>query len=339
MCPNLLQHLIAFSVRAREEGLSFGLDEFRQFMLVKRNEQSPGTFLVSTRPGRHVIENISYRDDFWREEFFVFKVDRASVGDFDFSRLQRNWITGIGILYLDNFLLDFFKLFAFSFILESLSCIFSARLGQSSFSDQVRGLLHAFRCGQVQWESFSMDRIRSAFLLPRGEGIAPTIGEVTPTSGWLEASSSEPPQDLALTRSSRRRPRRSSFHASRSILRIGTGTGDSQRSPISLSSGSQGNSASPSRGRAGPPQSDIPDSSRSRLRSRSKRQRVEDVGPAEVDLGGSDAPQAASSSFFASKEREAYAKIAAANVLVCFFFFFFFAWVILSSPLFLSVMI
>ncbi|KAG2269974.1 hypothetical protein Bca52824_064529 [Brassica carinata] len=123
-----------------------------------------------------------------------------------------------------------------------------------------------------------MDRIRSAFLLPRGEGIAPTIGEVTPTSGWLEASSSEPPQDLALTRSSRRRPRRSSFHASRSILRIGTGTGDSQRSPISLSSGSQGNSASPSRGRAGPPQSDIPDSSRSRLRSRSKRQRVEDVG-------------------------------------------------------------
>ncbi|CAN6888988.1 unnamed protein product, partial [Brassica oleracea var. botrytis] len=175
---------------------------------------------VSTRPGRHVIENISYRDDFWREEFFVFKVDRASVGDFDFSRLQRNWITGI------------------------------ARLGQSSFSDQVRGLLHAFRCGQVQWESFSMDRIRSAFLLPRGEGIAPTIGEVTPTSGWLEASSSEPPQDLALTRSSRRRPRRSSFHASRSILRIGT---------------------------------------------------------------GSDAPQAASSSFFASKEREAYAKIAAAN--------------------------
>jgi len=45
-------------VRAREEGLSFGLSEFRQLVLVKRNQQNPGTFLVSPRPGRHVIEDI-----------------------------------------------------------------------------------------------------------------------------------------------------------------------------------------------------------------------------------------------------------------------------------------
>ncbi|KAF3601625.1 hypothetical protein F2Q69_00034949 [Brassica cretica] len=56
--PNFLRYLIAFLVRAREEGLSFGLSEFRQLVLVKRNQQNPGTFLVSPRPGRHVIEDI-----------------------------------------------------------------------------------------------------------------------------------------------------------------------------------------------------------------------------------------------------------------------------------------
>ncbi|KAG2290976.1 hypothetical protein Bca52824_037645 [Brassica carinata] len=82
-------HLIAFLVRAREEGLSFGLGDFRHLVLVKRNKQSPGTFLVSPRPGRHVIEDVPYCDEKWHEQFFVFKVDRASVGNFDFSRLPR----------------------------------------------------------------------------------------------------------------------------------------------------------------------------------------------------------------------------------------------------------
>ncbi|KAF3493032.1 hypothetical protein DY000_02053870 [Brassica cretica] len=82
---NFLRNLIAFSVRAREEGYSFGVDEFRHLVMVKRNTQSPGTFLVSPRPGRHIIKDVPYRDEKWREQFFVFKVDRASVGDFDFS--------------------------------------------------------------------------------------------------------------------------------------------------------------------------------------------------------------------------------------------------------------
>ncbi|KAF3604230.1 hypothetical protein F2Q69_00035796 [Brassica cretica] len=211
MCHNLLRHRVAFSVRARKEGLSFGLDEFRQFMLVKRNEQSPGTFLISPRPGHHVIENTPYRDDFWREEFIVFKVDRASVGDFDFTRLQRNWVTGIA---------------------RSVN-----------------------RVSRIKFEVFYMlsnaVRFNGRFLAWTGFG------------------------------------RRFFFLVVRALLRLSgkllrrTGTDNSQRSPISLSSGSQGNSASPSRGRAGQPQSDIPDSSHSRSRSRSKRQRVEDVGLAE----------------------------------------------------------
>ena len=38
---NFLRLLIAFLVRDREEGLSFGLGEFRHLVLVKRNKQSP----------------------------------------------------------------------------------------------------------------------------------------------------------------------------------------------------------------------------------------------------------------------------------------------------------
>ncbi|KAF3558387.1 hypothetical protein F2Q69_00014129 [Brassica cretica] len=37
--PNFLRYLIAILVRAREVGLSFGLSEFRQLVLVKRNQQ------------------------------------------------------------------------------------------------------------------------------------------------------------------------------------------------------------------------------------------------------------------------------------------------------------
>ncbi|KAF3559126.1 hypothetical protein F2Q69_00013258 [Brassica cretica] len=69
--PKFLWYLIAFLVRAREEGLSFGLSEFRQLVLVKRNQQNPGTFLVSPCPGRPIIEDIPYRDEKWREQFFV----------------------------------------------------------------------------------------------------------------------------------------------------------------------------------------------------------------------------------------------------------------------------
>ena len=99
--PNFLRHLIAFLIRAREEGISFRLGEFRYLFLVKRNMQSPATFLVSPSPGRHVIEDVPYRDEKWCEQFFVFKVDRASMGDFDFSRLPRNRAENIGLFFLD----------------------------------------------------------------------------------------------------------------------------------------------------------------------------------------------------------------------------------------------
>ncbi|KAF3560460.1 hypothetical protein F2Q69_00015812 [Brassica cretica] len=78
LLPNFLRHLVAFLVKAREEGLAFRRSEFRQLVLVKRNKQNPGTFLVSLRPGHHVIEDIPYRHEKWREQFFCFQ-DGSSI--------------------------------------------------------------------------------------------------------------------------------------------------------------------------------------------------------------------------------------------------------------------
>ncbi|KAF3572923.1 hypothetical protein F2Q69_00058654 [Brassica cretica] len=52
-------------------------------------QPKPDTFLMSPRPGCQIIEGILYRDQNWREEFFVFKIDKAYVGSFDFSKLPR----------------------------------------------------------------------------------------------------------------------------------------------------------------------------------------------------------------------------------------------------------
>ncbi|XP_013588869.1 uncharacterized protein LOC106408096 [Brassica napus] len=139
-------HLIAFSVRAREEGLSFKVDEFRHLVMVKRNTQSPGTFLVSPRPGRHVIEDVPYRDEKWRKQFFVFRVDRASVGDFDFSRLPRSWAERI------------------------------APFKGSLMSDEIRGLIGVLRRGHLDWSSFDQARIRADFAKPEGTNRAPLVG-------------------------------------------------------------------------------------------------------------------------------------------------------------------
>ncbi|KAF3574647.1 hypothetical protein F2Q69_00059630 [Brassica cretica] len=136
--PNFLRHLIALLVRAREEGLSFGLSEFRHLVLVKRNMQSPETFLVSPRPGRHVIEDVPYCDKKWREQFLVFKVDRASMGDFNFSRLPRNWAENI------------------------------VHSGSSLMPDEIRSLIGVLRRDRSNWSSFDQSRIRAAFAMPEG---------------------------------------------------------------------------------------------------------------------------------------------------------------------------
>ena len=50
---------------------------------------------MSPCQGRHIIHGIPNRDQNWREEFFVFKIDEAFLGSFDFSRLPRYWAEDI----------------------------------------------------------------------------------------------------------------------------------------------------------------------------------------------------------------------------------------------------
>ena len=94
---------MALLVKAREEGLFFGLDELRHLVLMKRNNQNPGTFFMSPRPGRQIIQGVPYRDQNRREEFFVFRIDEASVGSSELSRLPRYWAEDIGKLLFGIF--------------------------------------------------------------------------------------------------------------------------------------------------------------------------------------------------------------------------------------------
>ncbi|KAL0712627.1 hypothetical protein Bca4012_019605 [Brassica carinata] len=139
---------------------------------------------------------------------------------------------------------------------------------------------------------------RSAFLLPRGEGIAPGIGEAALQVGRIEAAPSEPLSGRAW--SSRRPSRRSSFRASGSTPRVGVNIEDPQRSPISLSSNSQGDSASSSHKRPRSSGDILPESScHSSSRDRSKKQKLVGDGSARaigVDLVGRGTAQVVSSS-------------------------------------------
>ncbi|KAF3510171.1 hypothetical protein F2Q69_00007851 [Brassica cretica] len=148
LLTNFLRHLVTFLVKAREECLAFGHNEFRQLVLVKQNKHNPGTFLVSPRPGRHVIEDIPYRDEKWHEQFFVFKMDRASMGDFDFSQFPRRWAENL--------------------VIPS---------GSSLMSDEIRGMVRVLRRGRSNWSTFDRTRIQTLFALSVGTDRAPLVGE------------------------------------------------------------------------------------------------------------------------------------------------------------------
>ena len=81
MAPNFFRYFLGFWVRAQKEGLEFGLRELRQLFSIKRNNGFPGTMILAPRGGRGIIEGIPNRDNRWREKFFVFKINPASVGN------------------------------------------------------------------------------------------------------------------------------------------------------------------------------------------------------------------------------------------------------------------
>ena len=99
MAPNFFRYFLASWIRAREEGLEFGLRELKQLFAIKWNNGFPGTMILAPRAGHSIIDGIPNRDDRWREKFFVFKINPASVSDFDFSRIPREWSDKIGTIF------------------------------------------------------------------------------------------------------------------------------------------------------------------------------------------------------------------------------------------------
>ncbi|KAF3502920.1 hypothetical protein F2Q69_00039895 [Brassica cretica] len=95
MVPNFFRYFLVSWIRAREEGLEFGLEELKQLFSIKRNSGFPGTMILAPRHDRSIIDGIPSRDDRWREKFFVFKINPASFCDFDFRRIRREWSDGI----------------------------------------------------------------------------------------------------------------------------------------------------------------------------------------------------------------------------------------------------
>ncbi|KAH0862628.1 hypothetical protein HID58_079839, partial [Brassica napus] len=131
-----------------EEGLKFGLGELKQLFAIKRNSGFHGTMILAPRAGRSIIDGIPNRDDRWREKFFVFKINPASVGDFDFGRIPREWSDEIGE-------------FCYSISFDPF--------GSAPITPELHGLISTQRRGNPQWLAFTVDRIRAAYALPPGK--------------------------------------------------------------------------------------------------------------------------------------------------------------------------
>ncbi|CAA7041863.1 unnamed protein product [Microthlaspi erraticum] len=95
MHPSLILHAIGCAVQAREEALTFGVQDLRKLFLVKSNTRFPGSFYSSPRPNRRICTNTSQRDSGWANEMFFFQVNKASIGDFDFGCLPTVWATSV----------------------------------------------------------------------------------------------------------------------------------------------------------------------------------------------------------------------------------------------------
>ncbi|KAF2530918.1 hypothetical protein F2Q70_00029655 [Brassica cretica] len=275
LLPNFLRHLVAFLVKAREEGLAFCLSKFRQFVLVKRNNQNPGTFPVSPRLGRPRYRGHPLSRREVARAIFFFKMDRASMGDFDFSQLPRRWAENI------------------------------IPSGSSSMSDEIRGLMRVLRRGRSNWFSFDRTRIQTVFALPVGIDRAPFVEESEDEAEHSQEVEGIPfVQTQSSDRLTRQLVRRSSFRTSGSASRgrasrksplISIHDSDDEdvsgetRPPVSLSPGSEDETVAATRKRRRSSEGALPGSSRPRS-------------------AGCRLPSLAS-----SVEREAYAKVAVAS--------------------------
>lgn len=100
MTPNFVRHILALFTRAQEEGRDFDHLQLLRLCYIKTNARANrGTYYLSGKLGCAVLEGTkSCRDTNWRAKYFFFRVDRHSVGDYDFSRIATTWASSLGQL-------------------------------------------------------------------------------------------------------------------------------------------------------------------------------------------------------------------------------------------------
>ncbi|WZZ45206.1 hypothetical protein YC2023_041465 [Brassica napus] len=209
-------------------------------------------------------------------------------------------------------------------------------------SNELRGLIIVLRRGRLDWSYFDQSRIRAAFLMPYGVGIAPAItdtseDEVDCSQEDVATPSSHLPSSHRLER---QLSSRSSFRTSRSAS-VGKVIGglplipilDSDdksayrvwRSPVSLSPGSQDDSVAASRKRRRSSNVATPRPSRSEREPKRWKLVFEGDGPLSVtqdDLVSlarrTRSTDCRPPSLISLGEEEAYAKVVVASSKVCF---------------------
>ncbi|KAF3584040.1 hypothetical protein F2Q69_00030647 [Brassica cretica] len=272
--PNFLRYLIAFLVRAREEGLSSGIS-------------------------RHVIKDIPYRDEKWREQFFVFKMDRAYMGVFDYSRLPRSLAENI------------------------------ATSGSSSMSEEIRGLIGILRRDRSSWSSFDQTRIRTVFAMPEGINRAPLVGGSEDEDEHSQEVIATPSvQAQSSDRLTRQLVRRSSFRTSGSASRgrasrksplisihdsDDENASEERRSPVSLSPGLEDETVAVTRKRRRSSKGALPGRSRPRFVFEGDGSLLAAQGDLISLAGRMRSTGCRLPSLASSAEKEAYAKVAMAS--------------------------
>ncbi|KAF3563582.1 hypothetical protein DY000_02014255 [Brassica cretica] len=226
-------------------------------------------------------------------------MDRASMGDFDFSQIPRRWAENI---------------------VPSGSC---------SMSDEVRGLMRVLWRGRSNWSTFDRTRIQTVFALPVRTDRAPLVEESGDEAKHSQEVAATPSvQTQSSDQLTRQLVRRSSFRTFGSASR-GRASGNSplisirdsddedvsgdNRPPVSLSPGSEDETVAATRKRRWSSEDALPGPSHPRFVSEGDNSSF----AAQSDLislaghmrsAGCHLPSLAS-----SVEREAYAKVVVAS--------------------------
>ncbi|KAF3549363.1 hypothetical protein DY000_02008430 [Brassica cretica] len=208
-------------------------------------------------------------------------MDRASMGEFDFSRLPRSWTENI------------------------------APSGSSSMSDGIRGLIEILRRGCSNWSSFDQIRIRTVFAVPEGINRAPLFGG--------SEDEAEQSQEVIATPSVQAQGRASGKSPLISIHDSDDeNASEERRSPVSLSLGSEDEAVAVTRKRCRSSKGALPGPSHPRFVPEGDGSSFAAQGDLISLAGRMRSAGCRLPSLASSAEKEAYAKVAVASSKVHF---------------------